>query len=87
MEISAKEAQRALVGGFGTLHIIDTTAHAGNFWLVQALEATVLNVATTIDGTAVEEAINMGDDTVLRANFTSVKLTSGSALAVRSKPA
>lgn len=87
MVISGSEAQVAMVGGHGVLQIIDTNAHTGNFWLVQATESTVINAASEIDGTALSEAITLAAGISLVANFTSLKLTSGACVAVRSKPA
>jgi hypothetical protein len=66
----------------GAIYITDTTARAGRFWAIQALEATVINTATVSDykGDSIS-AMPIPVGSTIYGNFTSIKLTSGKVLA------
>ena len=66
----------------GAIYITDTTARAGRFWAVTALEAAVINTATVADyaGDSIS-AMPIPVGTTIYGNFTSLKLTSGKVLA------
>lgn len=87
MQISTPEVMMALVGATGTEYINDGTATSGDFWRIQATEATVLSSATEVDDTAFGEQITLSDDTFIIGHFTNIQLASGAVIALRLRPA
>ncbi len=70
----------------GGIYVNDTAAHTGDFFAIQATEATVLaaqasNISNLDDICTGEDATSLGANTVLYGHFTSVTLTSGAVIA------
>ena len=70
----------------GGAYINDTTTHTGNWFAIQATEATVLatqasNITNLDDICTGEDATELAAGTVLYGNYTSIDLTSGAVIA------
>ena len=70
----------------GGIFIKDTDVHTGNWFAIQATEATVLaaqssNISNLDDLCTGQDATSLAANTVLYGNFTSVTLTSGAVIA------
>ena len=70
----------------GGEYISDTNVHTGNWFAIQATEATVLaaqtsNISNLEDICHGSDATELAAGTVLYGNFTSIDLTSGAVIA------
>lgn len=70
----------------GGTYINDTAAHTGNFFAIQATEATVIaaqssNITNLDDICTGQDATELASGTVLYGNFSSITLTSGAVIA------
>ena len=69
----------------GGAYINDTATHTGNWFAIQATEASVLatqasNITNLDDICTGEDATELAAGTVLYGNFTSIDLTSGAVI-------